>query len=53
MAPLPAIPRRARQTPRVVVDPCTVVTRYKQDLSSPKDGQLLSVGRYADKSEAG
>jgi hypothetical protein len=36
---------------QVVVDPCHLVARFKQDISSPKDGQLLFVGRELTKED--
>jgi WD40 repeat protein len=43
LEPLPAAP--ARSVNYLPIEPCTVIVRDKQDLSSPKDGHLLFVGR--------
>jgi hypothetical protein len=42
---LKPLPHVSGKVPRqVVVDPCHLVARSKQDISSPKDGQLLFIG---------
>jgi WD40 repeat protein len=43
---LKPLPPRPAKTPRtVVVDPCHLVARHKQEVSCQKDGQLLFIGQ--------
>jgi WD40 repeat protein len=43
LAPLPPAP--AKQAYTIPIEPCLVVVREKQEVSSPKDGHLLFVGQ--------
>jgi hypothetical protein len=41
---LKPLPRPDKMPRQVVIDPCHLVTRYKQDISSTKDGKVFFVG---------